>query len=147
MDEKKNYINKRWSKEVMQKRLENLKKILPLGVVELQIELGKQKAEDELDALYIAYYALKDIYCKVKRNSFGTPNEVEYKPKCLWYRSFYEYNIPNEYYTTLYSNPVITYNTATYATLDNTATVTPTIAYTYDTGDLGWATTNWIVNE
>jgi hypothetical protein len=139
MDEKKNYINKRWSKEVMQKRLENLKKILPLGVVELQIELGKQKAEDELDALYIAYYALKDIYCKVKRNSFGTPNEVEYKPKCLLYRSFYEYNIPSEYYTTLYSS----YNTATYVTLDNTATVT----YTYNTGDLGWTTTNWIVNE
>ena len=76
-----NYIEKRWSKEVMEKRLENLKKVLPACWVNSAILEAKDKTESELDALYIAYYDLKDTFCKIKRGSFGKPKQVGYIPK------------------------------------------------------------------
>ena len=43
------YIEKRWSKEVIEKRLENLKKIIPPSIVDAEIRVAKVKADDELD--------------------------------------------------------------------------------------------------
>ena len=75
------YIEKRWSKEVMEKRLKNLKKIIYPYYVDNEIRMAKNQTENELDALYIAYYNLKDRYCKIKRSSFGKPKKVGYVPK------------------------------------------------------------------
>lgn len=75
------YIEKRWSKEVLEKRLENLKKVISPGLVDLAIDDANTKTDNELDALYIAYYELKDKYCKIKRSSFGKPKQVGYIPK------------------------------------------------------------------
>ena len=75
------YIEKRWNKEVMEKRLENLKKIINSYFVDDEIRMAKNQTENELDALYLAYYELKDRYCKIKRSSFGKPKKVGYVPK------------------------------------------------------------------
>ena len=57
-----NYIEKRWSKEVLEKRLENLKKVINPYFVDSELRIAKSLTENELDALYIAYYNLKDRY-------------------------------------------------------------------------------------
>jgi hypothetical protein len=37
--------------------------------------------DDKLDAMYLAYYDLKDKYCKIDRRKFGKPKKVNYKSK------------------------------------------------------------------
>lgn len=75
------YINKRWDLPTMEKKLENLKKIINPSVVDMTIWGYMNRAENRLDALYLAYYELKDIYCKVKRKTFGKPKSVDFEPK------------------------------------------------------------------
>ena len=99
------YIEKRWSKEVMEKRLKNLKKIIYPYYVDSEIRMAKNQTENELDALYIAYYNLKDRYCKIKRSSFGKPKKVGYVPKKkkIWYFSPY-WDVDDEWTWTINSN-------------------------------------------
>lgn len=82
------YVNKRWDLPTMEKKLELLKKVIPAEIVNLRIDSYLCYADDRLDALYLAYYSLKDEFCKIKRRSFGEPKKVEYKPKTVkWYDS------------------------------------------------------------
>ena len=113
-----NYIEKRWSKEVMEKRLENLKKVISPGLVGLAIDDANTKTDNELDALYIAYYELKDKYCKIKRSSFGKPKQVGYVPKKKkigYYSTYWDSDDDwswtiNGTYTTATSSGIYTYN-------------------------------------
>lgn len=75
------YVKKKWDLHTMEKKLESLKKVIPAGVVDFEINNFSSVAEDRLDALYLAYYALKDMYCKVRRSTFGKPKIVKYEPK------------------------------------------------------------------
>ena len=83
------YVNKKWDLSTMEKKLELLKKVIPAEIVDLRISSYLCCTEDRLDALYLAYYSLKDEYCKIKRRSFGEPKIVEYKPKTIkWETNF-----------------------------------------------------------
>jgi len=112
------YIEKRWSKEVMEKRLENLKKIINHYFVDSEIRMAKNLTENELDALYIAYYSLKDRYCKIKRSSFGKPKKVGYAPKKkpigLYYDTWGLYDVDewtiSSNFTSAASSGIYTYN-------------------------------------
>lgn len=75
------YVNKKWDLPTMEVRMENLKKIIDPHIVETSIDYYENVADNRLDALYLAYYQLKDDYCKIKRRTFGRPKNVEYKPK------------------------------------------------------------------
>jgi hypothetical protein len=75
------HINKKWDLPTMEKRLENLKKIINPTTVDMAIVCYTNCVEDRLDALYLAYYDLKDRFCKIKRKIFGKPKEVEYVSK------------------------------------------------------------------
>ena len=122
------YIEKRWSKEVIEKRLENLKKIIPPSIVDAEITVAKIKADDELDALYLAYYSLKDSYCKIKRKTFGIPKNVKYTPKRVaWYSNDWSgwYTTDSDYYyptTATTSATIYTYNANDYFSTWSTTT-------------------------
>ena len=75
------YVKKKWDLHTMEKKLESLKKVIPAGIVDFEINNFSSVAEDRLDALYLAYYAFKDMYCKVSRSTFGKPKIVKYEPK------------------------------------------------------------------
>ena len=85
------YVNKRWDLPTMEVRMENLKKVINPHIVETSIAYFETVADNRLDALYLAYYQLKDNYCKIKRRTFGKPKNVEYKPKksTWWYANDY----------------------------------------------------------
>ena len=105
------YINKKWDLPTMEKRIENLKKIISPGVVDWIVRYNLNRTDSRLDGLYLAYYELKDRYCKIKRRTFGQPKEVEFKPKKqetiwysngngIWYDSYYgRYNGSSVTYT------------------------------------------------
>ena len=90
------YVNKRWDLPTMEKKLELLKKVIPAEIVDLRIDSYLCYADDRLDALYLAYYSLKDEFCKIKRRSFGEPKIVEYKPKTIKW----DYDYVNNMWTT-----------------------------------------------
>lgn len=122
------YVNKRWDLPVMEKKLENLKKIIPPGIVDGYIKKYENLADSKLDALYLAFYALKDVYCKVRRDSFGTPKTVEFKYKVRqsdpWY--YGSYSIADSLYGTAASvnDSYWNYAAVTSATTSSTWTVT-----------------------
>jgi coenzyme F420-reducing hydrogenase alpha subunit len=76
------YIEKRWDLPTMEKRMECLKKVIDPFEVDLKVNYYLTLVtDDKLDALYLAYYDLKDKYCKIDRRKFGKPKTVDYKPK------------------------------------------------------------------
>ena len=76
------FIEKRWDLPTMEKRMECLKKVIDPFEVDLKINFYLSLfTDDKLDAMYLAYYDLKDKYCKIDRSKFGTPKKVDYKPK------------------------------------------------------------------
>lgn len=80
MDDK--YIEKRWDLPTMDKRMENLKKVIDPFEVDLKVNYYLSSfTDDKLDAMYLAYYDLKDKYCKIDRSKFGKPKKVNYKAK------------------------------------------------------------------
>ena len=80
MDDK--YIEKRWDLPTMEKRMERLKKVIDPFEVDLKINHYLTFfTDDKLDAMYLAYYDLKDKYCKIDRRNFGKPKTVNYKTK------------------------------------------------------------------
>lgn len=118
------YVNKKWDLPTMEVRMENLKKVINPHIVETSIAYYEGIADNRLDALYLAYYQLKDDYCKVKRRTFGKPKNVEYKPKqstsVLYVNGTSSNNIwwsPSDYtwtITTSYSSSATTYSYNSY---------------------------------
>lgn len=116
------YINKKWDLPTMEVRMENLKKVINPHIVETSIAYYENIADNRLDALYLAYYQLKDDYCKIKRRTFGKPKNVEYKPKqstSWWYANDYERNSiwwsPDNYTWTITTSYSSSATTATYS--------------------------------
>ena len=136
------YVNKKWDLPAMEMIMKNLSKYVPEEIIQWTIDMYLRQTDNRLDALYLAYYSLKDSYCKIKRKTFGIPKSVEYEPKkneesITWYTAS-----PRDYTWSAndYTWDVITDNTYTingtysvsYAT--NTATTTGTYAYATDDG-------------
>jgi hypothetical protein len=91
-----NYMEKKWDLPKMEKKIELLKKIISEDEINSIIALYETYTDDRLDALYLAYYNLKDKYCKIKRASFGTPKLINYSQKAIKIdNSWYYYAIPN----------------------------------------------------
>lgn len=123
------YVNKKWDLPTMEVRMENLKKVINPHIVETSIAYYEAVADNRLDALYLAYYQLKDDYCKVKRRTFGKPKDVEYKPKkstswlnkstSWWYANDYGDNAiwwsPSDYTWTITTSYSSSATSATYS--------------------------------
>ncbi len=65
------YIDKKWDLETMKIKFKNLEKIIPLTTIITLLSISRTKAKSELDAYYLTYYKLKDMFLKYKRLSFG----------------------------------------------------------------------------
>ena len=119
------YMEKKWDLPKMEKKIELLKKIISEDEINSIIALYETCTDDRLDALYLAYYNLKDKYCKVKRTSFGTPKLINYSQKTIKIDNseWYYYNIPN---------------TITWSVYD---TVDTTSANTWNVNDYTWTIT------
>ena len=68
---KTEYTNKKWDLDTMKIKIKNLEKIIPLSIVDMYLSMNKVNAKSELDAYYLTYYELKDVFLKYKRSSFG----------------------------------------------------------------------------
>jgi hypothetical protein len=118
-----NYMEKKLDLPKMEKKIELLKKIISEDEINTVIALYETYTDDRLDALYLAYYNLKDKYCKVKRASFGTPKLIKYSQKTI--------KIDDSEWWYYYS-----------------ASNTATCSWSYDTGGNTWSFNNyrWDVN-
>lgn len=96
------YVNKRWNEEQMKVRVENLKKVIPPNVVDFELLAAREKADKEIDALYIVYYTLRDRYCKIRRSAFGIPKYVDFTRKVV--TNSYEYYTPDNWWWMGYTN-------------------------------------------
>ena len=132
------YINKKWDLPTMEKRIENLKKVISPNMVDWIVQLNVNKTDSRLDGLYLAYYDLKDRFCKVKRKTFGEPKTVEFVPKkqeTIWYNS-YNFNTTDNWYT-LYGNTTYDSTSITY-TLSNTTAATTAATIDWNPNDYIW---------
>jgi len=68
---KTEYTNKKWDLDTMKIKLKNLEKIIPSTTIATFLSVKLMNAKSELDAYYLTYYELKDIFLKYKRSSFG----------------------------------------------------------------------------
>lgn len=84
-------IKKRWNLEEMKIRVNNLKKVINETLINIYYYRALEETDNELDALYIAYYDLKALSLKYKREVYGTVNNVDYKPKFDWNSYLDEY--------------------------------------------------------
>ena len=94
-------IKKIWNLEQMRKRLENLKKVMNPHLVDTYVAVKKTVTDNELDALYLAYYQLKDLSLKYNKATFGQVNYVDYEPKLKfdwdsYLKEFYRYAWDNQ---------------------------------------------------
>ena len=55
----------------MKIKFKNLEKIIPYATIATLLSANLMNAKSELDAYYLTYYELKDIFLKYKRSSFG----------------------------------------------------------------------------
>lgn len=55
----------------MKIKIKNLEKIIPSAIIFRHLSVNLMNAKSELDAYYITYYGLKDMFLKYKRSSFG----------------------------------------------------------------------------
>ena len=115
------FLNKKWDLPTMEKKLELLKKAIPAEIVDLRIGSYLCYTEDRLDALYLAYYSLKDEYCKIKRRSFGEPKIVEYKPKTIKWETNFDDNLwtTSDYTWTITTSSYSTTTSSSYYWTDN----------------------------
>ena len=65
------YTNKKWDLDTMKIKIKNLEKIIPSTIIGAFLSVKSMNAKSELDAYYLTYYELKDIFLKYKRSSFG----------------------------------------------------------------------------
>ena len=123
-----NYIRKKWDKETMLKMLDRLRSTLPEGCVDDELRHAFSITDSEIDALYIAYYNLKDSFCPLSRRSFGKPKRVFYMPKSLYgdatlYGSWYTIS-PSAYNTYITTTTTDTTTASTFTTSGNYTTAT-----------------------
>ncbi len=131
------YINKKWDLPTMEVKVSNLKKIISPFVVDGCVMKHELVADNRLDALYLAYYELKDMFSKVKRSSFGVPKVVEYNIKqyepTLWWSNAHDdivdgctWAVSNGTYSTSYTTSAYTipaYSYSSYYVMSNVASI------------------------
>ena len=76
------FIEKRWDLPTMERRVENLKKVINSDEVESRLNFYLSCLTDNrLDALYLTYYSLKGKYSNVNKINIGSVKPVSYGPK------------------------------------------------------------------
>ena len=65
------YTDKKWDLDTMKIKIKNLEKIIPLTTIDTFLYVNLMNAKSELDAYYLTYYELKDMFLKYKRSSYG----------------------------------------------------------------------------
>ena len=79
------YTNKKWDLDTMRIKIKNLEKIIPYSIVSMYLSMNKVHAKSELDAYYLTYYELKDIFLKYKRSSYGdTTKNIKKVHELTW---------------------------------------------------------------
>jgi len=68
---KTEYTNKKWDLDTMKIKFKNLEKVIPCATIAIFLSVNHMNAKSELDAYYLTYYELKDMFLKYKRSSFG----------------------------------------------------------------------------
>lgn len=81
---KTEYTNKKWDLNTMKIKIKNLEKIIPFTTIVTLLSINLRNAKSELDAYYLTYYELKDMFLKYQRLSFGdtTKNIKKVKEVC-----------------------------------------------------------------
>lgn len=72
---------RKWDIKDITIKLDNLKKRFGEWVIDNEIKFQKRYTDNAVDYLNMAYYALKQKYCKIHRRKYGIINNVEYTPK------------------------------------------------------------------
>ena len=114
LDDTKPFIPKRprkWDIKDITIKLDNLKKRFGEWAIVSEIKFQKRFTDNAVDYLNMAYYALKQRYCRIHMWRYGVINSVDYLPKP---NKLYSYNWDDDDYTW-----TITSNTY-YATYFNT---------------------------
>ena len=83
---------RKWSERDIMIKLTNLGKLLGWFTVQTEIEFQKKYTDNACDAMNLAYYSLKNRFCKINRHKFGYVRTPEYEPKKRLVRSIYDYN-------------------------------------------------------
>jgi hypothetical protein len=65
------YTNKKWDLNVMKIKIKNLEKIIPYATIATLLSMNLMNTKSGLDAYYLTYYELKDMFLKYKRSSYG----------------------------------------------------------------------------
>ena len=113
---------RKWSEKDIMIKLTNLGKKFGWIPIQSEIDFQKKYTDNTCDAMNLAYYALKNRYCKIHRSKFGIIRIPEYEPKKrnygydMWY-NYNDYMGYNDYpglYATSYT---ITTTTSTYYNL------------------------------
>lgn len=99
---------RKWLEKDIRIKLFNLGKKIGGLVVQSEIDFQKKYTDNACDAMNLAYYALKNRYCKIQRGRFGIIRIPEYEPKKINY-IWYDYNDFPTLYTTSYTTPSGTY--------------------------------------
>ena len=120
-------IEKRWNLEEMKIRIENLKKITSSALVSIYYANAKAKTDNELDALYITYYALKNRLLKYNRGSYGRIKTVNYARKYDW-NQYIDFHILGS--TECRTPPSFSYSA--YSSLTSTYSNYDSFSYYYD---------------
>lgn len=118
------FLEKKWTLEEIRKRVENLNKIISPSIILNEYIANYVSVNDELDALYMTYYNLKDKYMKYKRCSLGDIKLVSLN-KTYCPSNFYG-SFGTSFYTFSYdsSSNSVTYGYDDWQTSDNTTTWT-----------------------
>ena len=72
---------RKWSEKDIKIKLHNLRKRIPLSVIQQEVKLYKYATSNLADAMNLAYYSLKRRYSKINIYNFGVPKQVTYTPK------------------------------------------------------------------
>jgi hypothetical protein len=107
---------RKWDIKDITIKLDNLKKRFGAWTIESEIAYQRQYTDNAVDYLNMAYYALKQRYCRIHMWRYGVINNVDYLPKQnVWYS--YNWN-DNNYTWTITSNTQT--SSVYYATYFNT---------------------------
>lgn len=103
---------RKWSERDIMIKLTNLGKLLGWFTVQTEIEFQKKYTDNACDAMNLAYYSLKNRFCKIKRERFGFVRTPEYEPKKkrnYGYDMWINYNDYTNLYATSYTITTSTY--------------------------------------
>lgn len=89
---------RKWSNKDIAIKLKNLAKIISHNEISAEINYAMKYTNNFVDAMNIAYYALKRKHSKIKLSNFGLIRQVEFEPKPS--NKFYGYYMPLTYSNT-----------------------------------------------